>query len=62
MPNRKKTTTSSEVKNNWKKRNYKTYQLNLRLDEDADLIALIETKKQTDGTETSETIKNLLRN
>lgn len=61
MTTKRKTTTSAEVKNNWKKRNYKTYQLNLRINEDADLIEMIEKQKKINGTGTSETLKELLR-
>ncbi len=46
----RKTFTSTEVKNRWKKANYKIYQLNLRYDTDADLIAYVESHKEKDGT------------
>lgn len=43
--------TSVEVKNRWKTANYKTYQINLRLDDDADLIQFVEQyKAKHDGT------------
>ena len=58
---KRKTTTSTEVKTRWKQKTYKTYQLNLRKEEDADLIDLIESTKKQHGTGTSETIKELLR-
>lgn len=46
----RKTTTSVEVKNRWKAANYKTYQVNLRLDSDQDLIDFVERfKAKNDG-------------
>lgn len=42
--------TSSEVKNRWKKANYKLYQVNFRNDTDKDLIDFIEAQKQKSGT------------
>ena len=41
-----KTTTSTEVKNRWNAKTYKRYTVNLRKDEDADLIEFIETNKE----------------
>lgn len=58
---KRKTTTSTEVKQRWEKDNYKRYVLRLRKDTDADLINLIESTKAQHGTGTSETIKELLR-
>lgn len=40
--NKRKTTTSNEVKQRWKAKAYKAYQVNLRKDEDADLIRYVE--------------------
>lgn len=42
--------TSSEIKNRWKQANYKLYQVNLRYDEDQDLIDYIEQYKEQFGT------------
>lgn len=49
MANRK-TTTSSEVKQRWKAKTYKAYQVNLRKDEDAELIAFVESLRGRIGT------------
>ncbi len=49
MANRK-TTTSTEVKRRWNEKTYKRYQIYLRQEEDADLIAFIEQHKDTHGT------------
>ena len=38
----RKTTTSNEVKQRWKNKTYKAYQVNLRKDEDAELIQFVE--------------------
>lgn len=46
----RKTTTSNEVKQRWKAKTYKAYQVNLRKDEDADLIAFAESIKKRIGT------------
>lgn len=45
----RKTTTSSEVKNRWNAKTYKRYQVSLRKDDDADLIAFVESVKDTVG-------------
>jgi hypothetical protein len=45
----RKTTTSSEVKNRWNAKTYKRYQVSLRKDEDADLIAFVESVKGSVG-------------
>lgn len=42
--------TSNEIKTKWKQANYKPYQVNLRYDEDQDLIAYIEQYKEQFGT------------
>lgn len=42
--------TSSEAKIRWMKANYKRYQVQLRIDEDADLIAFIDKNKAKYGT------------
>ena len=43
----RKTTTSTEVKNRWNAKTYKRYTVNLRKDEDADLIDYIEKHKDS---------------
>ena len=42
----RKTETSYEVKKRWKDKTYKSYQLNLRYDTDAELIDYIESSNQ----------------
>ena len=42
--------TSSKVKMRWMKDNYKRYQVQFRIDDDADLIAFIEQHKGKRGT------------
>ena len=42
--------TSTEVKTAWKQRNYKRYEVNLRLDTDKEIIAYIEANKERFGT------------
>lgn len=46
---RRKTTTSTEVKNRWKAKTYKTYAANLRKDEDAAMIDWIEKHRDQYG-------------
>ena len=46
----RKTTTSSEVKQRWKNKTYKAYQVNLRKDEDAELIETVERLRARIGT------------
>ena len=46
----RKTTTSSEVKMRWMREHYKRYQVQLRVDDDADLIAYIDQHKAATGT------------
>lgn len=46
---RRKTTTSTEVKNRWKAKTYKTYAANLRKDEDAAMIEWIEKHRDQYG-------------
>ena len=54
MANRK-TYTSPEVKNRWKAKNYKTFQINLRYDSDQELIDFVERfKAKNDGTGVSD--------
>lgn len=47
---KRKTTTSSEVKIRWMRANYKRYQVQLRIEDDADLIEFIERNKEQYGT------------
>ena len=47
---KRKTTTSSEVKIRWMRANYKRYQVQLRIEDDADLIEFIERNKAQYGT------------
>lgn len=42
----RKTTTSTEVKNRWNAKTYKRYTVNLRQDEDADLIQFVEQNRE----------------
>ena len=46
---RRKTTTSTEVKNRWNAKTYKRYQVSLRKDEDAELIRAVEKLKERSG-------------
>lgn len=46
----RKTTTSSEVKIRWMKANYKRYQVQLRIEDDADLIDFVNQYKDAVGT------------
>ncbi len=46
----RKTTTSSEVKIRWMKANYKRYQVQLRIEDDADLIDFVNQYKDEVGT------------
>ena len=45
---KRKTTTSTEVKNSWNAKTYKRFTISLRKDEDADLIEFVEEAKQKD--------------
>ncbi len=44
---KRKTTTSTEVKNRWNAKTYARYQVNLRRDEDTELIQFIEENKDS---------------
>ena len=57
---KRKTHTSTEVKKRYNDKTYKSYSLNLRKLEDADLIARIEAEKAK-GFGTTEAIKRLLK-
>ena len=50
----RKTTTSNEVKQRWKNKTYKAYQVNLRKDEDADLIEFVEELRKSDKIGTTD--------
>ncbi len=52
--------TSSEVKNRWKQRNYKQYNVSLRYDTDEDLINFIESEKGT-GKNTTEIFREAVK-
>ena len=54
---KRKTTTSTEVKQRWEAKAYKKYMIRLRLDSDADLIAYIEQKK-TEGVQITELVRD----
>lgn len=47
---KRKTTTSTEVKQRWISKTYTRYHVSLRKDEDAELIAFIEDNKAKHGT------------
>lgn len=57
---KRKTTTSNEVKYRYNAKTYAQYNIKLRKDTDVDIIALIEAEKAA-GATTSEAIKNLIR-
>jgi len=46
---KRKTVTSSEVKNRWNAKTYKRYTVGLRRDTEADLIDFIEAHRDTEG-------------
>lgn len=46
---KRKTHTSSEVKERWKAKTYKRYTVNLRKDEDLELIDFVEAHKEKIG-------------
>ncbi len=54
-----KTTTSTEVKQRWEKENYSRYVVRLRKDTDAELIDLIEARKEA-GENTTEIFRDAL--
>lgn len=56
---RRKTTTSNEVKQRWKDRNYKRFTLNLRYDTDQDLIDYIDAQTAL-GVGVTETVRKAL--
>ena len=58
---KRKTHTSNEVILRYQKKTYQQYALKLRKVEDADIIAMIDAVRAK-GYQTSEAIKNLIRN
>ena len=58
---KRKTTTSTEVKERYKKKTYKRYIVSFRKEEDADLIELIESTKKQENIETTEAFRQLMR-
>lgn len=58
---KRKTHTSNEVIRRYQQKTYQQYALKLRKVEDADIIAMIDAERAK-GYQTSEAIKNLIRN
>ena len=58
---KRKTETSSEVKQRWIAANYKQYGVSLRYDTDGDIIDYLESHKDVDGKGTTEIIRNALK-
>lgn len=58
---KRKTQTSSEVKNRWINANYKRYGVSLRYDTDGDLIEYLDQKKDSDGKGVTTVIRDALR-
>ena len=56
---KRKTFTSTEVKQRYNKKTYKNYNVNFRYTEDAELIRLVEAEKSK-GCSTSEAFRNLI--
>ena len=57
---KRKTHTSNEVKLRYNKKTYKNYNVNFRVNEDAEIIKLIEQEKDN-GFSTTEAFRNLLK-
>lgn len=57
----RKTTTSTEVKTRWKQKAYQQYNVNLRKDDDKELIEYVERKK-AEGYNTTEVFREALEN
>lgn len=57
---KRKTYTSTEVKARYNKKTYKNYNVNFRVNEDADIIQKIEKEKES-GASTTEAFRKLLR-
>ena len=61
MPTAKrKTHTSNEVKKRYNDKTYQSYKINLRKDDDAELIQYIEEQKKN-GVSPSETLRQLFK-
>ena len=60
MQTKRKTHTSSEVKKRYNDKTYTRFQISLRKDEDAELIAYIEQAKQN-GESVTEAIRKLYK-
>lgn len=57
---KRKTHTSSEVKARYNKKTYKNYNINFRINEDADIIDIIE-KEKGKGANTTEAFRKIIR-
>ena len=60
MQTKRKTHTSSEVKKRYNDKTYQYYKINLRKDDDAELIQYIEEQKKN-GVSPSETLRQLFK-
>lgn len=60
MQTKRKTHTSSEVKKRYNDKTYQYYKINLRKDDDAELIQYIEEQKKN-GVSPSETFRQLFK-
>ncbi|MBQ5824628.1 MAG: hypothetical protein IIW48_07435 [Clostridia bacterium] len=60
MPAKRKTHTSNEVKKRYNDKTYQYYKINLRKDDDAELIQYIEEQKKN-GVSPSETLRQLFK-
>ncbi len=57
---KRKTHTSTAVKAKYNKKTYKNYNVNLRINDDADIIAMIENEKAS-GLNTTDAFRKLIR-
>lgn len=57
---KRKTTTSTEVKQRWINANYKRYGVSLRLDDDRELIDYLEAHKDDEGKGITEIFRTAL--
>jgi len=55
-----KTTTSTEVKTRWMAKAYKNYNIHLRNEEDAELIAFVEKEKKENSINTTDYFRDLI--
>ena len=60
MQTKRKTHTSNEVKKRYNDKTYQYYKINLRKDDDAELIQYIEEQKKN-GVSPSETLRQLFK-